>query len=132
MTCRRGVPIDRNGMPILVEKGDGSVGLPSKTDRGKHKDMLSKKVDSVNYNSSASIQSNFTPVGRESMRQLSQKPSNLNTRNNSIGMLTRNSSSNRRLVMSHSPLKLRGKDWINKVDDLIQKFDESFRENEIQ
>lgn len=54
-----------------------------------------------------------------------------NTRNDSIGMLTRNSSSNRRLVMSHSPLKLRGKDWIYKVDDLIGKFDESFRENQI-
>ena len=68
----------------------------------------------------------------------------LYTRNSSIQMLNtttykdsahpikkpkRNNKKTR--VMSHSPFALRGKDWSKKIDDLISKFDESFRENEI-
>ena len=70
------------------------------------------------------------PPDTNSMRQFSQLKQNHNQ--NSIGMLTQNSNtSSRRQVLSHSPLKMKGKDWVYKVDDLIGKFDASFRQNEI-
>ena len=69
-------------------------------------------------------------IGKASQRNLSKQP-DLNNKS-SLALLTQNSTSSRKKITSHSPLKIRGKDWINKVDDLIGKFDESFRQNEIQ
>jgi len=35
-------------------------------------------------------------------------------------------------VATLSPLRLKGRDWIVKVEELIEKFDESFRQNDCQ
>ena len=114
MHCRRGKPIDKNGMPILVEKDPNN--------RDKYLEQLQSKLKSVHQNSTTSF---ISSVNKLSMRDLS-KPAG-NGRKSSLASLTQKTTSSRKRITSHSPLKIRGKEWLHKVDDLISKFDESFR-----
>ena len=127
MSCRRGVPIDKNGMPFLVEKDPQNE---------KYMAYLQKKV-MLNNNSTKNMRNNKSLGSQKNMtkRIMLGDQEAASSIANITNMTSSQVSLGRSPIYSKNALKNKeaeSKKWIKKVDHLITKFDESFRQNEIQ
>ena len=144
MACRRGVPIDQNGMPFLVERDTFN--------RDKYMAYIQNNKALLTNSSTKSIRSHsLNAMDSMTMRvmlgdqeassmakltQISEHSTVKSSQRNNIVSRFQSVSPSRRTLQAHAvdggQAVAKNQRLIKKVDHLITKFDESFRQNEIQ